>query len=45
MVFVDTSVWIEFFAGRDGPEVDILTAAWGGRVCPCSLTLFSIIDL
>jgi predicted nucleic acid-binding protein len=24
MVFVDTSVWIEFFAGRDGPEVNTL---------------------
>lgn len=27
MVFVDTSVWIEFFAGRDGPEVCTLTRA------------------
>ena len=24
MIFVDTSVWIEFFAGRDGPEVSTL---------------------
>ncbi|MDA3873994.1 MAG: PIN domain nuclease [Kiritimatiellae bacterium] len=27
MIFVDTSVWIEFFAGRDGPEVSTLMRA------------------
>jgi len=27
MIFVDTSVWIEFFAGRGGPEVHALTRA------------------
>jgi predicted nucleic acid-binding protein len=27
MIFVDTSVWIEFFAGREGPEVSALTRA------------------
>ena len=29
MIFVDTSVWIDFFNGKDSPEVQILDSALG----------------
>lgn len=32
MIFVDTSVWIDFFNGRDTKEVDLLDSALGSEL-------------
>lgn len=46
MVLVDTSVWVDFFAGRDCPQVARLESliAKGEDLCTCGIVLAEVLQ-
>jgi predicted nucleic acid-binding protein len=46
VVLVDTTVWIDFLAGRDTPEVRVLERCLdaGGDVCICGVVLTEVLQ-